>query len=559
MDILYSSSDSYAFLTGISILSLLENNRECDAIHIYIMDNHISDINKNKLIEVVKEYRRDISFVPMPDMKELTGQEIDTRRWNISTFGRLYMASALPKTVHKVLNIDCDTIIVDTIEPLWNTDMTGKVFGGMLECINDRYRRNVGKNDGDYYLNGGIVFLNLDEVRVGNYERKFTDYITKYGSSLAYLDQDVLNGVVEQEKKVKLPMRYNALSIYFYATYEQVLKIRRSKSQDFYSKEEFSEAISNPGLVHFTTCFLDGLRPWIKGNQHPYLKTFLKYKEMSPWRDIPLQEDKRSGLVKFRTTMIRKAPRFVLCEVASVLHGVIIPEKNYKRMNSCAYVKEAYEAKKWAFVSDYARFEILYKYGGLYFDTDVELVKSFDDIVSKGTFMGLQPGKKTVHGMEYEVNPGLGLGSEPGVEVFKEIIEFYHQLHFVTGNGGQNIKTIVDYTTEILKKHGMVNANIIQQVAGITVYPADFFCPLDFNTGVLTTTENTHSIHHFVASWFTPLDWAILKIERKFGNGGKGRYLLGQILMLPLRIVRKVRNVGFVSALKIGFGKMTMK
>ena len=294
--------------------------------------NHISDINKNKLIEVVKEYRRDISFVPMPDMKELTGQEIDTRRWNISTFGRLYMASALPETVHKVLNIDCDTIIVDTIEPLWNTDMTGKVFGGMLECINDRYRRNVGKNDGDYYLNGGIVFLNLDEVRVGNYERKFTDYITKYGSSLAYLDQDVLNGVVEQEKKVKLPMRYNTLSIYFYATYEQVLKIRRSKSQDFYSKEEFSEAISNPGLVHFTTCFLDGLRPWIKGNQHPYLKTFLKYKEMSPWRDIPLQEDKRSGLVKFRTTMIRKAPRFVLCEVASVLHGVIIPEKNYKRM-----------------------------------------------------------------------------------------------------------------------------------------------------------------------------------------------------------------------------------
>lgn len=84
--------------------------------------------------------------------------------------------------------------------------MTGKVFGGMLECINDRYRRNVGKKDGDYYLNGGIVFLNLDEVRVGDYERKFTDYITKYGSSLAYLDQDVLNGVVEQEKKVKLPM-----------------------------------------------------------------------------------------------------------------------------------------------------------------------------------------------------------------------------------------------------------------------------------------------------------------------------------------------------------------
>ena len=333
MDIVYSSSDSYAFLTGISILSLLENNKSCDRIHIYIMDNHISAENKDKLVEVVNSYGRQISFVPMPDMKELTGQEIDTRRWNISTFGRLYMASALPETVHKVLNIDCDTIIVDSIEPLWNTDMSGKVFGGMLECINDRYRRNVGKTSGDYYMNGGIVFLNLDEVRAGDYEKKFTDYITKYGSSLAYLDQDVLNGVVEQNKKIKLPMRYNVLSIYFYATYEQIQRIRRAKTA-FYSKEEYEQAVKNPGLAHVTTCFLDGLRPGPKRNQHPYLNQFLAYKELSPWKDVPLQEDKRSDLVKLRTTLIRKAPRIVLCEAASILHGIVIPEINFRRMKN---------------------------------------------------------------------------------------------------------------------------------------------------------------------------------------------------------------------------------
>ena len=331
MDILYSSSDSYAFLTGISILSLLENNKVCDSIHIYIMDNHISEENKEKLYSVVNRYGRQLSFVAMPDMKELTGQEIDTRRWNISTFGRLYMAGVLPQTVHKVLNIDCDTIIVDSIEPLWNMDMTGKVFGGMLECINDRYRRNIGKNNGDYYMNGGIIFLNLDDVRAGDYERKFTEYITKYGSSLAYLDQDVLNGVVEQDKKLILPMRYNVLSIYYYATYEQVRKIRRSKTA-FYSKDEYNQAVKNPGLVHFTTCFLDGLRPWIKGNRHPYLSQFLAYKRMSPWKDMPLQEDQRSSLVKFRTNLIKKAPRTALCEVASILHGIVIPEKNYRQM-----------------------------------------------------------------------------------------------------------------------------------------------------------------------------------------------------------------------------------
>ncbi len=330
MDILYSSSDSYAFLTGISILSLLENNKACAEINIYIMDNAITQENKERLKKVAEQYGRSLSFVPMPDMKELTGQEIDTRRWNISTFGRLYMAGVLPETVHKVLNIDCDTIIVDSIEPLWNTDMTGKVFGGMMEAMNYRYRRNVGKKDDDYYLNGGIVFLNLDEVRKGGYEQRFTKYITKYGSALAYLDQDVLNGVVEQEKKIALPMRYNVLSIYYYATYEQVMKIRRAKN--FYSKEEFMKAVENPGLVHFTTCFLDGLRPWIKGNQHPYLNEFLRYKAMSPWKDVALQEDRRGQFSKVKTAIIRKMPKSLLCPIVSVLHGVVVPERNRKRM-----------------------------------------------------------------------------------------------------------------------------------------------------------------------------------------------------------------------------------
>lgn len=330
MDILYSSSDSYAFLTGISILSLLENNQACPEINIYIMDNRITDRNKTKLNEVVSRYRRKLSFIPMQDMKKLTGHEIDTRRWNISTFGRLYMAGALPETVHKVLNIDCDTIILDSLEPLWDIDLTGKVFGGMLECMNDRYRRNVGMGKGEPYLNGGVVLMNCDEIRRYGYESLFTECIGKYGSSLAYLDQDVLNGVVPADKKAVLPMRYNVLSLYYYATYKHVLRIRRSK--DFYTEEEFEESVKNPGLVHFTTCFLDGLRPWIDGNEHPYRHQFLKFKEESPWKDEPLWEDNRSAVKRLRTKLIKKAPRVLLCEIASVLHGVVIPDRNLKRM-----------------------------------------------------------------------------------------------------------------------------------------------------------------------------------------------------------------------------------
>lgn len=330
MNILYSSSDSYAFLTGISLLSLLENNRDCQEINIYIMDNEITEKNKLKLKIVAQTYKRNISFVAMPDVKKMTGHDIDTRRWNISTFGRLYMASALPENVHKVLNIDCDTIIVDSIEPLWDTDLTGKVFGGMLECINDRYRRNIGMENNEPYLNGGIVFMNCDEVRKNEYEKKFTNYICKYGSSLAYLDQDVLNGVVESKKKTVLPIRYNVLSIYYYTTYKQLLTIRRSNA--FYSENEFKESVENPALVHFTTCFLDGVRPWIEGNKHPYLNEFLNYKKMSPWNDEPICEDKRSITSKIKSMLIKTVPKAVICQMASILHGIVVPNINLIRM-----------------------------------------------------------------------------------------------------------------------------------------------------------------------------------------------------------------------------------
>lgn len=326
MDILYSCSDSYAFLAGISILSLLENNRNADSICIYVMDNNISKTNKEKLSQIVESYGRNLIFVSMPDMKELTGRDIDTRRWNVSTFGRLYMASALPDSVHKVLNIDCDTIIVDQLYDLWNSDITNVVCGGMSECINDRYRRNNGMEKESKYINGGIIYLNLDEVRKNEYEKRFTEYISDHGNNLAYLDQDVINSVVPQDKMKILPIRYNMVSLYFYATYEQVEHIRRSKT--FYSKKEFEEGKRNPAIIHFTACFLDGLRPWINGNMHPWRNEFFRYKNMSPWKDEPLWDIESKWITSWKIKLIRYLPKRIVRELASIMHGIIVPERN---------------------------------------------------------------------------------------------------------------------------------------------------------------------------------------------------------------------------------------
>lgn len=163
------------------------------------------------------------------------------------------------------------------------------------------------------------------------------------------------------------------------------------------------------------------------------------------------------------------------------------------------YTAEAYESKKYAFVSDFARFKILYENGGLYFDTDVEVIKSFDEIIRKGAFMGFEinPSSKK-YGM---VAPGLGLGVEASNNIYKEIIEFYKKIHFVDKEGKYNLKTVVEYTTNILNKNGLKMAIGIQNIGGIYIYPKDFFNPYDDATGRLFKSENTHSIHWYDKSW----------------------------------------------------------
>lgn len=176
-------------------------------------------------------------------------------------------------------------------------------------------------------------------------------------------------------------------------------------------------------------------------------------------------------------------------------------ESNFN-INCCPYVREAYEAKKYAFVSDYARFFVLYQEGGLYFDTDVEVVRNMDHIVAAGNFMGFEKSLATQQGNapeshEIGINPGLGLGVAPGLGLVRELLDFYEaKEHFAIEEG-----TVVHYTTNALLRHGLANEHRKQTVAGITIYPADFFCPMDSTTGITTLTANTVSIHHYSCSW----------------------------------------------------------
>ena len=168
-------------------------------------------------------------------------------------------------------------------------------------------------------------------------------------------------------------------------------------------------------------------------------------------------------------------------------------------VNCIGYTKEAYHAKKYAFVSDYARYWILYQHGGIYFDTDVEIIKPMDDIIAKGPFMGVEIPSK--NGRVPMVAPGLCLGAVEHMPFYKQILDNYATLHFLNNNGTYNQKTIVHYNTELLKEYGLQPTNDIQFIGGIWIYPHDFFNPLDDLTGKLYVTSNTRSIHWYSKSW----------------------------------------------------------
>lgn len=182
------------------------------------------------------------------------------------------------------------------------------------------------------------------------------------------------------------------------------------------------------------------------------------------------------------------------------------------------YCAEAYRLRKFAHVSDYARLWILYHYGGVYFDTDVEVIRPMDDILAKGTFLGFEcPEGIAEDNPDGNVNLGLGFGVYKGHPFFGQLVDYYNHIHFVGWNG-KHTGNIIQHVTPFLDyKHKQVLDGGIVYVNDVLIYPEEYFCPLDYNTKELTVTENTRTIHHYMASCHTKGNrWRALRERIRF-------------------------------------------
>lgn len=169
-------------------------------------------------------------------------------------------------------------------------------------------------------------------------------------------------------------------------------------------------------------------------------------------------------------------------------------EDNFDVASAPDYVQQAYAHKKWAFVTDFVRLQAMTTQGGIYMDTDVELVKPLTPYLKHEAFGGFEAPDRVCTAV---------MACREGFPLFREFMEHYYEMSFLNPDGSLNVTTNVDTVSEILLGHGLVPNGLLQTVAGLTIYPSDVFSPVDFESGQLHRTRKTVGIHWFSGSWYT--------------------------------------------------------
>ena len=210
-------------------------------------------------------------------------------------------------------------------------------------------------------------------------------------------------------------------------------------------------------------------------------------------------------------------------------------EQSFDIDSAPLYVRQAYENKKWAFITDYVRLYAMVNYGGVYMDTDVEVIENIDEFLDNRAFSVFEDGVNIPTGI---------MASEKDFPLFKKLLDYYDDVSFVNEDGTLNTVTNVTIITGICEKNGLIKNNKFQIIDGFALYPKDYFCPIDYETGKLIKTQNTFTIHWFAGSWRSKEEQEQMRKWRKMKKFDKIIHLPNRIFlgMLGKKKYEKLKN-----------------
>lgn len=328
MNIFFLSDEKFAEIFAVALESLYEQNTHINELRVFLIENEITVASKEKLDAIALKFSRVIEYIPMPDIQAMIGTDLYIpHTLNMVDFARLFAADILPADIDKAMQLDCDIVIRHELDELWSFDLKDNYCAMINEGHNAKMRTILNIPADGMYFNSGVVPMNLKKMREDKIGEKCVQYMKDMHGYVPINAQGVMNAVMDGKIGLLLP-KYNVYSLMYAFTYDEYLKLRRPAY--YYLREEFEEALRDPYIVHYMTCFYLDERPWMKGCKHPMTQDFLDVRERTPWKDAPLWDNVSKPKRKAYCDFCHAIPKSLAIWISSLVYEYYLPAKHIR-------------------------------------------------------------------------------------------------------------------------------------------------------------------------------------------------------------------------------------
>lgn len=309
LNILYQSNDYYGVVTGVSMTSLMENNKNIDTINFFILDDKISEQNKQKMTAVCKQYGRAITFINTDEiLRTLKRLKVAPFKNTYTTYFKLMAMNELTIKTDRILQLDGDTVINGSLKELCDIDLNGYICAATYDCTMNSYKAMIDIPLTDKYYNCGVLLINQKEWIKDGCQEQIVKHLKSVRKGYYTVDQDIIN-VLFRHKIKYLDLKYNFNSGFYIYGIKESLSMYGLKPAYYNTVQEVTNAAKAP-IIHHCMGAMTG-RPWEQDSIHPQNKIFDHYLAMSPWSDFEKVKVNRKRIFKIQRMLYIILPRIL--------------------------------------------------------------------------------------------------------------------------------------------------------------------------------------------------------------------------------------------------------
>ena len=319
LNVLYEFSDLYSPYAGISIYSLLENNKKLENIYIYVLDDGVSEENKHKIKKMVNNFERKIHFINTSAIEEmLVEYNVPKYKGSYSTYYKLFAMNYLPQDIESILYLDSDTIVTGDLSELAAMDLNDAPCAMVLDPIFDKYKEILGIGREAEYFNCGMGMFNV-KVWENKCEKEILNLLKYKQSGFFIMDQDIINLLYNKEI-IKLPLKYNLTGAFVLYNSKEIYRLYDYKRSTMYSPKEIDEAKKSPCICHYIA--YQAGRPWESDNIHPMTPLFDYYLAKTPWKNLEKVKGNYPITIKIQRLLYKYLPRTIYIPIHKLILGL---------------------------------------------------------------------------------------------------------------------------------------------------------------------------------------------------------------------------------------------